>query len=97
VAIAASEMLCRRGFTQKALPVLERYLKDRTRPTVVLQAAISTRNLGAGAAPLIPVIEEIYPQYRGEVSGRYKNWLYPMFIGFALDQAYLNCGLEVPE
>ena len=23
--------------------------------------------------------------------------VYPMFIGFALDQTYLNCGLELPE
>jgi hypothetical protein len=63
----------------------------------VLQAAIAARNLKAYASELLPVIEEIYPAYRGEVWDRYRNWVYPMFIGFALDQTYLNCGLEIPE
>jgi len=96
VAIAAAELLCQYGLYDEALPILGRYLGDEENPTVVLQAAISIRKLGEKAQPLIPVIEKIYPAYRGEVWDRYRDWLYPMFIGFALDQTYLNCGLELP-
>jgi len=96
VAIAAAELLCQYGLLDEALPVLGNYLRDEANPTVVLQAAISIRKLGEKASSLIPVIEEVYPAYRGEVWDRYRDWLYPMFIGFALDQTYLNCGLELP-
>jgi hypothetical protein len=96
VAIAAAELLCQYGLFDEALPVLGKYLGDEENPTVVLQAAISIRNLGDNAQPLIPVIEQVYPAYRGEVWDRYRDWIYPMFIGFALDQTYLNCGLELP-
>ena len=96
VAIAAAELLCEYGATDEALPALGKYLADEENPTVVLQAAISIRKIGDKALPLIPVIEQVYPAYRGEIWNRYKNWSYPMFIGFALDQTYLNCGLKLP-
>ena len=63
----------------------------------VLQAAISVRQLGAKANPLIPLIkEEVFPKYSGDIWGRYRSWSYPMFIGMALDQAQINCGLDIP-
>jgi hypothetical protein len=96
VAIAAAETLCQYGLYDEALPVLGKYLGDEENPTVVLQAAISIRRLGEKVLRLIPVIEQVYPGYRGEVWDRYRDWVYPMFIGFALDQTYLNCGLELP-
>lgn len=96
VAIASAELLCQYGVLNEALPVLGNFLRDEANPTVVLQAAISIRKLGEKAKALIPVIEEVYPGYRGEVWDRYRDWVYPMFIGFALDQTYLNCGLELP-
>ena len=59
---------------------------------------ISVRRLGLKAKPLIPIItEEIFPKYSGEIWGRYKNWSYPMFIGMALDQVQINCGIDVPK
>lgn len=97
VAIASAELLCQYGLYEEALPVLGKYLGDEKNPTLVLQAAISIRKMGEKALPLIPLIEEIYPAYRGEVWDRYRDWLYSMFIGFALDQTYLNCGLELPN
>ena len=97
VAIAAAELLCNMGMYKDGIPALERGLRSEEHPTLVLQAAISARNLKSGAKPLLPVIEEIYPQYRGTVWERYKDWTYSMFIGFALDQVYLNCGLEIPR
>jgi N-sulfoglucosamine sulfohydrolase len=96
VAIASAELLCQYGLCDEALPVLGRYLGDEENPTVVLQAAISIRKLGEKALPIIPLIEQVYPSYRGDVWDRYRDWLYPMFIGFALDQTYLNCGLGLP-
>jgi hypothetical protein len=96
VAIAAAELLCQYDLCDEALPVLGNCLGDEENPTVVLQAAISIRKLGKKALPLIPLIEQVYPSYRGDIWDRYKDWLYPMFIGFALDQTYLNCGLELP-
>jgi N-sulfoglucosamine sulfohydrolase len=96
VAIATAELLCHQDYCDEALPVIGKYLRDEANPTVVLQAAISTRKIGNKALPLIPVIGEVYPAYRGEIWNRYKSWSYPMFIGFALDQTYLNCGLELP-
>ncbi len=97
VAVAAAEWLGMQGETGRALPVLEKNLRAADHPTLVLQTAIAARELGDRAAPLIPVIDEVFPRYRGAVWDRYRNWVYPMFIGFALDQVYLNCGLEIPE
>lgn len=97
VAIAAAELLFHHGENQRALSVLAHFLQDSQDPWIVLQAAISIRNLGEQAKPLLPLIGEVFPSYRGEVWGRYKDWLYSMFIGFALDQVYLNCGFEVPQ
>ncbi len=96
VALAAAELLCQYGRCSDALPVISYILQDVEHPWVVLQAAITSRKIGNKAIPLIPVIEEIFPAYRGEIWNRYKSWSYPMFIGFALDKVYLNCGLELP-
>jgi hypothetical protein len=97
VALAAAELICHMGRYDRGIPVIADGLRDADHPTRVLQAAIAARNLKAYASELLPVIEEIYPAYRGEVWDRYRDWVYPMFIGFALDQTYLNCGLEIPE
>ncbi len=97
VAVAAAQWVGLQGDTDLAFPVLERYLRATDHPTLVLQAAIAAREMGEKAKPLIPVIDEVFPSYRGEVWNRYRSWSYPMFIGFALDQVYLNCGMEIPE
>lgn len=95
VALKAAEIKLKREDSVEALQVIEKILKHDFEP-LVLQAAISVRQLGKKAAPLIPVIqEEIMPQYAGDIWGRYKNWSYPMFIGMALDQAMINCGIEI--
>ncbi len=95
VAILAAEILVKNYNDRKALAVLEEILRLDNEP-VVLQAAISVRKIGKKAMPLIPVIQdEIMPKYSGNVWGRYKSWMYPMFIGMALDQTLVNCGYEV--
>jgi hypothetical protein len=37
-------------------------------------------------------VKEVLRGCLGDASGRYKDWSYPMFIGFALDQVLINCG-----
>lgn len=94
VAIKAAEIKVKRLNDKAALSTLEKMLKLDFEP-MVLQAAISTRLIEDKAAPLIPEIQnEIMPRYSGNVWGRYKNWLYPMFIGMALDQTLMNCKWE---
>ncbi len=95
VAGKAAEILIKTGPNQEAIDVLEGILKHDYEP-VVLQAAISARQLGPKAKPLLPAIQnEIMPRYSGNVWGRYRNWSYPMFIGMALDQTQMNCGVEI--
>ncbi|WP_245189633.1 sulfatase-like hydrolase/transferase [Lunatimonas salinarum] len=96
VAIKAAEIMVRQRGDPQALGVLETMLKGSYEP-VVLQAAISVRQLEEKALPLLSVIqEEVFPNYAGDVWGRYRSWSYPMFIGMALDQAQLNCGVAIP-
>jgi N-sulfoglucosamine sulfohydrolase len=95
VAVKAAEIMVKRYEDTEALAVLGEILHHDFEP-LVLQAAISVRQLGRKAAPLVPVIEnEIMPKYSGEIWGRYRSWSYPMFIGMALDQTRINCGVPV--
>jgi len=95
VAAKAAEISVKRYNDPEALNVLEKILKYDDEP-VVLQAAISVRHLGSKAEPLIPAIQnEIMPGYSGDIWGRYRSWSYPMFIGMALDQTQINCGIEI--
>ena len=95
VAGKAAEIKVKRYDDPEALKVLEEILRHEYEPEV-LQAAISVRHLGRKAEPLIPVIQnEIMPAYSGDIWGRYKSWSYPMFIGMALDQTQINCGIEI--
>jgi energy-coupling factor transporter ATP-binding protein EcfA2 len=91
----AAEILINKLNYDDALLVLREALKTEDLP-LQLQVAISIRNIGEKAEPLIPLIQdEIYPKISGEVWGRYKNWFYPMFIGMALDQILINCGVDL--
>jgi uncharacterized sulfatase len=95
VAGKAAEIRVKRYNDPAALRVLEDLLKGEDEP-MVLQAAISLRQLGKHAKPLIPAIQqEIMPRYAGDIWGRYRSWSYPMFIGMALDQAQINCGVAI--
>ncbi|WP_375583294.1 sulfatase-like hydrolase/transferase [Cyclobacterium xiamenense] len=91
----AAEILAKRKNDPQAFAVLEQMLKLEDE-VQVLQAAISVRQLGEKAQPLLATIQnEVFPNYSGEIWGRYKSWSYPMFIGMALDQTQINCGVEV--
>ncbi|WP_245576564.1 sulfatase-like hydrolase/transferase [Flexithrix dorotheae] len=91
----AAELLLNKYNDESGLEVLKEALTEKNEP-VLLQVAINVRNIGEKAKPLVPFIKEnIYPEISGEVWGRYKSWLYPMFIGMALDQTLANCGEEV--
>lgn len=91
----AAELLINRFDYSEAYDVLKESLVN-SEDAVLLQVAISVRKLGEKAKPLVPFIqEEVYPSIEGNVWGRYKSWSYPMFIGMALDQTLINCGIEV--
>jgi N-sulfoglucosamine sulfohydrolase len=95
VAILAAEMLIKRYDSFEGLTTLDRILRIENEP-IVLQAAISLRRTGTKATPLLHAIEyEIMPAYAGNVWGRYRNWLYPMFIGMALDQTMINNNIDI--
>jgi len=93
VRLVAAEALCTLDRCAEARPVLARGLID-DRPWVALQAAMHTRHIGAHAQPLVPDLQAAFARYEGDTWGRYKNWSYPMFIGFALDQALINSGVQ---
>ncbi len=93
--VKAAEINIKRHSNQKAYRVLEKVLDHDYEP-LVLQAAISVRQLEEKAEPLLTAIEnEIMPKYSGNVWGRYRTFSYPMFIGMALDQTMINCGKEL--
>jgi N-sulfoglucosamine sulfohydrolase len=95
VSIKAAEILVKRTGDKEALAVLEETLHHNFEP-LVLQAAIAVRQLGTKAAPLLPAIQnDIMPKYSGEIWNRYRSWSYPMFIGMALDQTQINCGVPL--
>jgi N-sulfoglucosamine sulfohydrolase len=95
VAVKAAGIMIKRYESKDAYRVLEEILAHHYEP-VVLQAAIGVRQLEEKAEPLLPAIEnKIMPKYSGNVWGRYRTWSYPMFIGMALDQAMINCGIDV--
>lgn len=92
VAILASEILVVRNINAaKGLEVLGNYLQHE-KPWVVLNAAISIRRIGEEAKPILPLVKTEVQKYYGDKGAGYNSWLYPMFIGFALDQVILNCG-----
>lgn len=96
VVIKAAEVLVNKTNDQEALRTLEKILHEPYEP-LVLQAAISVRQLGDKAMLLLPTIqEEIFPKYSGDIWDRYRSWSYPMFIGMALDQAQINAGVSIP-
>ena len=90
VQIKAAELLCKWDQSEKALPVLEKHLKARDKPWLVLQAAISLRRIGEKARPIKSVVQSELQRYKGDVGMGYSSWSYPMFIGFALDQVMIN-------
>lgn len=95
VAIQAARLLAKREAASQALDRLQAGVRSEHLPTA-LQAAIAIRDLGQDACPLLPLLkQEVMPLHSGQIWGRYKNWMYPMFIGMSIDQVRINCGEEV--
>ena len=87
VQITAAEALCWLDRCEEALPALAHHLENEEQPWVALHAARTITNLGPRAEPLVPQIRAVRETHSGDKMGRYKDWFYSMFIGFALDQA----------
>jgi N-sulfoglucosamine sulfohydrolase len=96
VQIKAAELMCYLGDNQKPTKVMAGHL-DAGNEYLALQAAISLRRIGDRAKPVIPEIRKAIEMYSGDVWGRYRNWFAPMFIGMALDQVMINCGVVDEE
>ena len=57
-------------------------------------AAAVTRDLGERARPLLAEIQASRKRLSGTADGRYRDWMFSMFVGFALDQALANLGSD---
>ena len=92
VQIVAAEALCQLELCgEQPLRVLGRHLQDQGRPWVALQAAMTLRRIGEAAKPFAPVLRDVRQTHSGDKGrGGYRNWLYSMFIGFAVDQILIN-------
>jgi hypothetical protein len=91
VAILAAELsIIHDAAPGKGLETLAKYLQHE-KPWVVLNAAISIRRIGEKARPILPLVKTEVEKYYGDKGAGYNSWMYPMFIGFALDQVILNC------
>lgn len=98
VQIKAAEILCTLAQCDEALEVLSGYLGDE-RGWIALQAAISVRQLGRKAEPILEQIHLIRQENSGDIGfqysgdtgyGGYRDAYYSMFIGFAMDQVILS-------
>jgi len=98
VQIKAAEILCILGQCNEALDLLSGYLEDE-RGWLALQAAISVRQLGVKAEPILDQIHLVRQEHSGDIGfqysgdtgyGGYRDAYYSMFIGFAMDQLILR-------
>ena len=84
-----------KNLVDQGYTTLSNAISDEEDEVLQLQLAIEVRNLGGSARPLIKGIQStLYPKIAGDIWGRYKTWMYPMFTGMALDQTLVNCGLS---
>jgi len=97
VQVSAAETLCNLDHCEKPLKVLETHLTDESQPWLQLQAARAIQCIGTKAAPIKSTIQRVRQSVSGDIWGLYKNWMYPMFIGFALDSSLHQLGEPLPE
>jgi len=97
VQIAAAETVCKLGYLEEGLPVLENWLLD-DRPQVALQAARSVELLGKKAKPLIPVLYDVIEKNKStdpNSKRRYKDFNFAAFTTWSAEWALHNCGEDV--
>lgn len=101
VQMKAAEVLCKLGHCDQSLDVLARHL-EHEQDWHVLQAAISIRQLGEKAMPILEQIRQARLRYSGDAGEEfvrdpraegYRDFGYALFIGFALDQTLLDLGV----
>jgi hypothetical protein len=57
------------------------------------EPAAVIRDLGERARPLLTQIQTARKRNSGTADGRYRDWMFSMFVGLALDQALTNLDL----
>lgn len=101
VQMKTAEVLCKLGHCDQSLDVLARHL-EHEQDWHVLQAAISIRQLGEKAMPILEQIRQARLRYSGDAGEEfvrdpdaegYRDFGYALFIGFALDQTLLDLGV----
>jgi len=94
VVLEAASTVCQLGDCSASYRELTRYLRSEDRPWETLLAAAVIRDLGERARPLLAEIQATRKRHSGTADGRYRDWMFSMFVGFALDQALANLGSD---
>jgi hypothetical protein len=92
--LEAASTACQLGDCTASYPELTRYLRSEDRPWDTLLAAAVIRDLGERARPLLAEIQAARKRPSGAADGRYRDWMFSMFVGFALDQALAKLGSD---
>lgn len=78
---------------EKLLSITSIYID--TEPAIALRSARALAESGAAVKPYLAQVQNLSSRVSGPVWGRYRNWLYPMFIGMSLDMAQMNAGVKI--
>lgn len=97
VQVAAAETVCRLGYPDEGLPVLEKWLLDEN-PQIALQAARSIELLEEMAKPLIPALYKVIEKNRStdpNAKRRYKDFNFAAFTTWSAEWALHHCGEDI--
>jgi N-sulfoglucosamine sulfohydrolase len=99
VQIAAAETLCQADQCNKALPVLDRWVRDE-RPWLALYAARSLQLIGIKACPLVATMHQVLEKNirnpEAQSAGdRYLDFNFSAFTSWSLEVALVNCGEDI--
>ncbi len=97
VQVAAAETVCKLGYPDAGLPVLERWLLDEN-PQIALQAARSIELLEGMAIPLVPSLYKVIEKNRStdpNATRRFKDFNFAAFTIWSAEWALHHCGEDI--
>ena len=94
--VAAEAVLAIDGSREDAIRRLLHFANIylETEPTLALRATRALAETGTLPSWCFDEILQLRTAVDGDIGQGYRNWSYPMFIGFSLDQILLNNGIE---